>query len=151
MQPVLRTAAVILAALAAGYVVGQFGARSEVELVASSEAAPVDRVFELRTYTAPEGKLEALETRFRDHTLGFFEKHGMTSIGYWKPLEEPGASNTIVYLLAHPSREAARENWAAFSADSAWREVAAASQVDGRIVSGVESLFLTPTDYSPIK
>lgn len=144
MQRGLSRAALALAIFAAGCAVG-----SNANTPAAS--AQAERVFELRTYTAPEGKLDALNARFRDHTLDYFAKHGMTNVGYWMPIEEPDASNTIVYLLAHDSREAARESWAAFNADPGWREVSRASQVDGRIVSGVESVFLRPTDYSPIK
>lgn len=148
MQRRLSRLALVTAIFAAGYAAGQLRTG---ELVARAEAAAADRVFELRTYTAPEGKLDALNARFREHTLAYFEKHGMTNVGYWMPLEGPTAENTIVYLLAHESREAARESWAAFGADPGWREVSRASQVDGRIVSNVESVFLRPTDYSPIR
>ena len=144
----LSLSALAAVIFAAGYAIGQ---RSDAPLVAPVEAAQAERVFELRTYTAPAGKLDALDARFREHTLSYFEKHGMTNVGYWIPIEEPASQNTIVYLLAHQSREAARESWAAFSADPGWQEVSRATQVDGRIVSNVESVFLRPTDYSPIK
>src|SRR6185369_9951179 len=78
------------------------------------------RVFELRTYTAPEGKLDALNARFRDHTMEIFKKHAMTSIGYFVPQDAPNSQNTLVYILAHPSRDAAKANWAAFQADPEW-------------------------------
>ena len=148
MKRGLTRAAVVAVIFAAGYAVGQ---RTEAPLVPAAEAAAADRVFELRTYTTPEGKLDELDARFRNHTLNFFEKHGMTNVGYWIPTEGPEAQNTIVYLLAHESREAARRSWASFGADEGWREVSRASQVDGPIVSEVESVFLRPTDYSPIK
>jgi len=109
------------------------------------------RVFELRTYTAPEGKLDALQARFRDHTRRIFEKHGMTSIGYWVPQDAPDSQNTLIYILAHPSRDAAKANWAAFTADPEWQKVSAESQKDGRIVSKVVSVFMDATDYSAIK
>ena len=109
------------------------------------------RVFEIRTYTAPEGKLEELHKRFRDHTTRIFQKHGMTNIGYWTPVDEPRSKNTLIYVLAHPSREAAKQSWAAFAADPEWKKVSAESQVNGRIVEKVESVFATATDYSPIK
>lgn len=109
------------------------------------------RVFELRTYTAPEGKLGELHARFRDHTLRIFAKHGMTSVVYLSPMDAPAAQNQLVYLLAHPSREAAKANWSAFQNDPEWKKVAADSQVNGRIVEKVDSVFLTPTDYSPLK
>ena len=109
------------------------------------------RVFEIRTYTAPEGKLEALHARFRDHTLRIFQKHGMTSIGYFKPQDAPLSQNTLIYVLAHPSRDAAAKAWAAFQADPEWQKVSAESQVNGRIVTKVESIFVDPADYSPMK
>src|SRR3989442_11514410 len=74
-------------------------------------AQPTMRVFEIRTYTAAEGKLDALHARFRDHTLALFKKHGMTSVGYFKPQDAPFKQNTLIYILAHPSREAAAKNW----------------------------------------
>ena len=115
------------------------------------EAQSATRVFELRTYTTPEGKLDDLQARFRDHTIDLFERHGMTNIGYWTPQDEPNSSNTLVYIIAHDSRKAATASWAAFFADPEWQRVARESQVDGRLASGVVSVFLNPTDYSPIK
>ena len=109
------------------------------------------RVFELRTYTAPEGKLPELQARFRNHTMRIFNKHNMTSIAYWVPQDAPNSQNTLIYVLAHPSREVAKKNWADFQADPEWQKVSAESQVNGRIVSKVESVFMDPTDYSPIK
>lgn len=108
-------------------------------------------VFELRTYTAPEGKLGDLQKRFRDHTRRIFDKHGMKSIGYWIPQDAPLSQNTLIYILQHPNREAAKKNWADFQADPEWQKVSAESQVNGRIVSKVESVFMEAADYSPIK
>jgi hypothetical protein len=109
------------------------------------------RVFELRTYHCNEGRLDALKTRFRDHTIEIFKRHGIESIAYWTPQDPEQAKNTLVYLIAHPSREAAKANWAAFSADPEWKKVAADSEKDGKIVQKVDSLFLDPTDFSPLK
>ncbi|MEZ5293549.1 MAG: NIPSNAP family protein [Vicinamibacterales bacterium] len=109
------------------------------------------RVFELRTYTAPEGKLGDLHARFRNHTLRIFEKHGMTSVIYLAPMDAPASEHQLVYLLAHKSREAAKASWEAFQNDPEWKKVSAESQVNGRIVSKVDSVFLTATDYSPMK
>ena len=81
------------------------------------------RVFELRTYTAPAGKLGDLQARFRNHTVDIFNRHGMTSIGYWVPQDAPLSQNTLIYVLAHPSREAAAKNWADFRADPEWQKV----------------------------
>jgi hypothetical protein len=117
----------------------------------SLNAQAANRVFELRTYTAPEGKLGELQARFRNHTIRIFNKHNMTSIGYWVPQDAPNHDNTLTYLLAHKSREDAKANWAAFQADPEWQKVNTESQVNGKIVAKVESIFLDPTDFSPIK
>jgi hypothetical protein len=109
------------------------------------------KVFELRTYTAPEGKLPNLLARFRDHTLRIFERHGMTNVGYWVPQDSPASENTLIYILSHDSREAAAKSWEAFRADTEWQRIAEESQVDGRIVSSVESVFMDPTEFSPMQ
>jgi NIPSNAP len=114
-------------------------------------AQPNTRVFEIRTYTAAEGKLDALHARFRDYTLALFKKHDMTSVGYFKPQDEPLKQNTLIYILAHPSREAAAKNWQAFHDDPEWQKVKAASESQGALTTKIESVFADPTDYSPMK
>ena len=103
-------------------------------------------VYELRTYTAHEGKLDALEQRFRNHTMALFEKHGIINISYWKPLDQP---NTLIYLVAHPSQFAAATAWQAFGNDPEWQAVYAESIADGRLVENIQRTFMQPTDYSP--
>jgi hypothetical protein len=109
------------------------------------------RFFELRIYTANPGKLDALNARFRNHTNKLFVKHGMELIGYWTPADGPESENTLIYILAYPSREAREASWKAFQADPDWKTARAESEKDGRLVEKVESKFLNPTDYSPIK
>ena len=140
--------ALLAATFTAGVVVGQD--RLSTPASTSRAAAPT-RVFELRTYTTPAGQLPALQRRFREHTMEIFQRHGMTNIGYWTPEDSTRAQNTIVYLLAFPTRQAARDSWAAFGADPEWRKVQAASEANGKIVEKVESVFLDPTDFSPIQ
>jgi hypothetical protein len=111
--------------------------------------ADSELVYELRVYHCYEGKLPDLLKRFREHTTKIFEKHGMKNIAYWTPMDEPQKSNTLVYILAHPSREAAAANWKAFSADSQWQSVQKASEANGKIVEKVDSTFMTLTDFSP--
>ncbi len=111
-----------------------------------------DRVFEMRTYYTIDGRMPALNKRFKDHTVALFKKHGMESIGYWMPTEtKDGKPNKLVYIIAHQSREAAAKSWEAFRADPEWKKAQAASEADGKIVDHVESVFLAPTDYSAIK
>src|SRR6476620_11191967 len=112
-----------------------------------------NRVFEIRTYTTPPGKLEALKARFRDHTIKVFDKYGMKSIGYWVPQDAPLKDNTLIYVLSHESREAAAKSWAAFRTDPDWVKAKAESEKDGplTIQGGVTSVFADPTEFSPIK
>src|SRR5207302_2401902 len=113
--------------------------------------------FEMRTYTAAEGKLEALQARFRDHTNALFLKHGMTVIGYWVPMppakegEADRSKTTLVYILAYPDREAREKMWEGFRNDPEWKKVVAESEKNGKLVTKVESVFMAATDYSPIK
>ncbi|MFT4641638.1 MAG: hypothetical protein ACI8T1_004981 [Verrucomicrobiales bacterium] len=107
-------------------------------------------VYELRTYTTNEGRLDALNARFRDHTVGLFTKHGIESIGYWVPTDEERSKNTLIYVIKHKSREAAAASWKAFIADPDWKKAAAESEKDGKILAkGPESVYMEATDYSP--
>ena len=106
------------------------------------------RVFEMRTYTTAEGRLSVLHKRFREHTNYLFVKHGMTLIGYWTPTDKP---ETLVYILAYPDMDARKKSWKGFMGDEAWKKAWAASKQDGPVVTKVESQFLNPTDYSPIR
>lgn len=108
-----------------------------------------ERVFELRTYTTPPGKLGDLLARFRNHTMKIFERHGMVNVAYWVPTDEKdGSADKLVYLLEHKSRDAAKASWKAFGADPEWQEVSKKTQANGKIVTKVESVFLTATDFS---
>lgn len=134
----LRAAAVLALALAATPV----WARGMTKL------DPRTAVYELRTYYAAPGKLEALNARFRQHTMKLFERHGMTNVAYWNDMDAP--NGRVIYILAYPSREAREADWKAFSQDPEWRKVAAASEVNGKLVEKVESVFMNMTDYSPV-
>jgi hypothetical protein len=110
------------------------------------------RVFELRTYHLIEGKLDDLHKRFRDHTCSLLKKHGAELIGFWTPLDEKdGKGSKLVYLVAFPSREAAKKTWEEFGKDPVWRKVYEESHKDGVLVKKVESVFMEPTDYSEMK
>ena len=105
-------------------------------------------VYELRTYTTNEGKLEALQSRFRDHTVKLFEKHGMKNVGYWVPTDKR-SDNTLIYIIQHKSRDAANASWKAFMGDPDWQAAYKASVADGRLVKKVESVYMNGTDYNP--
>jgi hypothetical protein len=107
------------------------------------------RCYELRTYTAVPGRLPSLHARFRDHTIKLFEKHGMKMVGFWTPVDK---ENTLIYIIEHASREAAQASWAAFRADPDWLAARKASEeaAGGPLTEKVESVFMAPTDYSPL-
>jgi hypothetical protein len=106
-------------------------------------------VYELRIYHAAPGKLAELLARFRDHTVKLFDRHGMKSVAYWTPIDEPQKSNTLIYILQHPSREEAAANWKSFQDDPEWKSVHEKSEVNGKLVDKVDSTFLALTDFSP--
>lgn len=134
-----------LAGLTSFWLLGGLGYTQPAE----PDAKP--RLFEIRTYTTEPGRLAALHARFRDHTTKLFEKHGMTNIGYWTPVDEPRSQDTLIYVLAHDTADAAKKSWDGFRNDRDWQKARAASEADGPIVKKVESVFVNPTDYSAIR
>ena len=106
-------------------------------------------VYELRIYHAAPGKLTDLLARFRDHTVKLFDRHGLKSVAYWTPLDEPQKSNTLVYILQHPSREDATANWKSFQDDPEWKTVKENSERNGKLTEQIDSTFLALTDFSP--
>jgi len=135
-------AGAMASAMAGVEVLAQAGGKA----VASTDK---DVVYELRVYHTYEGKLNDLLARFRDHTRTIFDRHGIHSVVYWMPTDAPLAGKTLFYVLRHPSRTAATANWAAFHDDPEWKQVSAASEVNGKLVETVESTFLQLTDFSP--
>ena len=123
-------------------------------IVPSVSGSP--RTFELRIYKTPPDRLDALHARFRDHTLKLFNKHGITHFGYWTPMDkEKGAADTLIYILAHQSRETAETSFKAFREDPDWIAAKKASEEKAggslTVPDGVKSTFMKPTDYSPAK
>ena len=134
----------VIAIFGLGVVTGKL-----TQLASVAEAQSANRVFELRTYTANPGHLAELSARFGDHTVQLFERHGMTNVGYFVPQESPLSENTLIYLLAHDSREAAQASWDGFRSDPDWQAVRASSS-EG-MVDNIESIFLDPTGYSRMR
>ncbi|HZT39444.1 MAG TPA: NIPSNAP family protein [Bryobacteraceae bacterium] len=116
-----------------------------------SVRAAADRVYELRVYHTYPGKLDDLLARFRNHTMAIFERHGMKNVGYWTPLDEPEKSKTLYYIISHESRDQAKSNWNAFRNDPEWKKVQTASEANGKLVEKVDDVYLSPTDFSPLK
>ena len=114
---------------------------------AAADKPQETRLFELRIYTAAKGKLDDLHTRFRDHTLKLFEKHGMQNIGYWVPLDN--TEEKLYYLLAHKDRATRDASFKAFAADPDWDAARKASEANGKITAAIANHFLSATDYSP--
>lgn len=122
------------------------------KLMSAGNGQGAPRVFELRTYTTPDGKLADLDARFRNHTVGLFAKHGMTNLAYFHPTDaDKGAANTLLYFLAHANRDAATASWKAFREDAAWLKARETSEKNGKLTAKVESVFLKPVDFSALK
>ena len=111
---------------------------------ASPSVAPNGRVFEMRTYYCHPGRLEALNKRFRDHTNRLFVKHGMTIVGFWTPTNKP---NALIYILAYKDRAARDASWKAFQSDPEWVKV----RTEMNVGVDVEAIFMSSTDYGPMK
>jgi NIPSNAP protein len=135
-----------LFAFAAGFVT-----RGSVSVVPTLQAQTSPHVWELRTYTAAPGKMDALHARFRDNTNRIFAKHGVKNLTYWTPTDGPNAANTLIYVIPHASREAATKFWADFQGDPEWVKVKAASEANGPLTTNVASVFMKATDYSAQK
>jgi NIPSNAP len=127
------------------------GAAAMMSMASGLEAqggASSDVVYELREYHASEGKLDALLARFRDHTITIFNRHGLKSIAYWTPTDDPLKGRTLIYILEHPSRAAATANWKSFHDDPEWVKVAAESEANGKLTVKIESTYMSATDFS---
>jgi|SRR5579862_5072016 len=126
-----------------------FGGSLWRTLPAKADPAPsASAVYELRIYHAAPGKLNDLLARFREHTDKIFARHGMKSVAYWAPLDEPDRSNMLIYILEHPSREAATANWKSFQDDPEWKSVRDKSEANGPLVEKVDSTYMALTDFS---
>ena len=141
MSKILKITGISLLSLITGLGTGIF-------LTTSAQS---EKVFELRTYKATPGNLDNLHARFRNHTTRIFRKHGMEVVGYWSPTSEEERGDTLVYMLEHADQETATTSWQAFIEDPEWQEVAAASNVNGQILGGIERKYMVATDYSPMQ
>lgn len=138
--------------------VGRLASRPESIYMEATDYSPTwndeggdsDDVFELRIYQAAEGKLGKLDARFRDHTIDLFRRHGIESVAYWHPTDEPDSNDTLIYIIKHDSRDASKESWKAFARDPDWKKAAAESGV-GRLAKPPESTYMKATDYSAIQ
>ena len=146
-MPAVKRRTLLQALPAATLIPASLWATSRQENAPSSQGGA--GVFELRIYHAAPGKLPELESRFRDHTIKLFDRHRMKSVAYWTPVDEPEKSNTLIYILEHPSREAAAANWKSFQDDPEWKSVREKSEANGKLVEKVDSTFLVLTDFSP--
>src|SRR5215213_2448475 len=107
-------------------------------------------IHELRIYTAHPGKMGPLIARFRDHTTGLFEKHGIVNVGYWTN-SIGGRSDELLYILGYEDLAQRDRAWAAFQADPDWQKARAESEKDGPLVHHIENRILNPTKFSPVR
>jgi len=145
--PAVKRRTLLQAIPAAAFLPASLWAASEQGNTNPTQAA--NGVYELRVYHAAPGKLADLLTRFREHTVKIFDRHGMKSVAYWTPVDEPDKSNILIYILYHPSREAAAANWKSFQDDPEWKSVKDKSEANGKLVDKVDSTYMVLTDFSP--
>jgi len=106
--------------------------------------------FEMRTYHAAPGKLDALQNRFRDFTNKLMVKHGMEIVGFWVPVSlDAEPPSTLVCILGFPSKEARDRDWREFSSDIEWTAVKTDSEKNGRLIEKVETVFMTGATCVP--
>jgi len=146
-MPAVKRRTLLQALPAATFLPTSVWAAASQDNASSTQASSA--VYELRVYHALPGKLGDLLARFRDHTIKLFARHGIKNVAYWTPIEEPEKSNTLIYILQHPSREAASANWKSFQDDPEWKSVRDKSEENGKLVEKIDSTFLVLTDFSP--
>jgi len=146
-MPAVKRRTLLQALPAASLLPASLWAAAQQDNASSSQTSAA--VYELRVYHALPGKLGDLLARFRDHTVALFARHGIKSVAYWTPVDEPQKSDTLVYILRHPSREAAAANWKAFQDDPEWKSVRDKSEENGKLVEKIDSTYLALTDFSP--
>ena len=132
------------------FVCGAAAVFGVMTIAEQSHAQSPNHVYELRTYTAPPGKLDALIARFRDHTEAIFKRHNLKAIGYWVP--EDNKENQLIYILDHKSKADADKNWAAFQADEEWKKVRAESEAGGALTTKApDRVYMNQLDFSKLK
>src|SRR4029077_17968490 len=146
-MPAVKRRTLLQALPAASFLPASVWATAQHDNAGSGQTSSV--VYELRVYHALPGKLGDLLARFRDHTVALFARHGIKSVAYWTPVDEPQKSDTLVYILRHPSREAAAANWKSFQDDPEWKSVRDKSEENGKLVEKIDSTYLALTDFSP--
>lgn len=115
-----------------------------------SRAQAPAHVYELRSYYAMPGKLEDIKKRFRDHTIKIFNGHNMKSVGYWEP-QDNTKDQVLIYMLEHASKEEATKNWRAFATDPEWQKVSKESELNGKLIDHIVSVYMNPSDFSAMK
>ncbi len=106
-------------------------------------------IYEIRIYDAMPGKLPALNDRFANITLGYFEKHGIKSVGYWTDVV--GVSGRLTYMLAFDDLAHRERAWATFARGQGALAAFAETEKDGLLVARVENRIMRPTAYSPMQ
>jgi cystathionine beta-lyase/cystathionine gamma-synthase len=107
---------------------------------------PDGQVFELRTYTANEDKLGALDARFRDHTIALFARHGIT-VTYvdpdkprdWRKAIGPNTRAIFVEALTNPTMRVLNV------------PVLAKLAQEHGIALLVDSTFASPVNFRPLE
>ncbi|PKB67431.1 MAG: hypothetical protein BZY81_04690 [SAR202 cluster bacterium Io17-Chloro-G4] len=104
-------------------------------------------IYENRVYTAVPGKLPAINARFADITIDYFNQYEMGMMGFWN--DEIGTSNQLTYIMTFDDMADREKKWTAFRADKGRIEAFAETEVDGPLVASVYNSIMETTPYSP--
>ena len=117
----------------------------------------------MRVYYTHEGKFDNILSRFQNHTVKLFEKHGFNNVGYWTTEKRDSVSfadefifknkgkPALVYIVSFKNMDVRNESWSKFINDTEWKKVYKESILDGPIVKKIEQVFLNPTNFSKLK
>ena len=124
---------------------------------------PLHEIYEMRIYYTYEGRFDNILSRFENHTVKLFEKHGFTNVGYWTTdkkdsvsfadefIFENGGKPALVYIVSFQNMDIRNKSWDKFINDPEWKKVYEESILDGPIVEKIEQVFLNPTNFSKLK
>jgi NIPSNAP len=105
-------------------------------------------LYEYREYEVAPGKLPALNDRFANIAVRYFEKHGIEPIGFWTDVV--GTSGRLTYLLRYRDMAHRELAWTAFQTDAERLAEFAPTESDGPLVLRIRNRFLAPTSYSEL-
>jgi hypothetical protein len=113
---------------------------------------PNARVFELRTYEAPNDKGLARKIKmFGEGEFDIFRRLNMLPVFAGQTIVGTRLPN-LTYMLAYDDLAAREKSWAAFSADPQWQKLRnSGGMPDAEMVGNITNTIVRATPFSPIR